>query len=159
MDRCAALGVDLTAKLGRQGVLVFGNHYSCEELRELYADGKTHDMQVRVDTSNLGMVAVAVGERWVKALPHTRDLEGISLPEWEAQVRALRTRFTYEAELSSEYRAHAARTIRDISSNARARLLRQQATPFGHSAAYVKHLHRTLYAGFRFREEAEPEFG
>ena len=86
-------------------------------------------------------------------------MEGISLPEWDEQCRALRTRFKHEAELSSEYRAHAARTIRDIASNARARLHRQQATPFGHSAAYVEHLHKTLYAGFRFCEEAESEFG
>lgn len=86
-------------------------------------------------------------------------MEGISLPEWEEQCRALRTRFKHEAGLSAEYRAHAARTIRDIAANARARLRRQQATPFGHSAAYVQHLHATLYSGFRFREEAELCFG
>lgn len=158
MDRCAALGVDVTAKLGKQGVAAFGNHYSCEELRALYADGKTPDIPIRVDTSNLGMVAVGVGGRWVKALPHTRDMEGISVPEWEEQCQALRARFKREAELSAEYRAHAAKTIRDIASNARARLRRQQATPFGHSAADVQRLHSTLFAGFRFREEAELSF-
>lgn len=158
LDRCAALGVDITAKLGKQGVVVFGNHYSCEELRALYADGKTPEIPIRVDISNLGMVAVGVGEKWVKALPHTRDMEGISLPEWEEQWRALRTRFKYEAELSAEYRGHAAKTIRDVATNARARLRRQQATPFGHSAAYVQHLHSTLFVGFRFREEAELSF-
>ena len=62
MDRCAALGVDITAKLGKQGVVVFGNHYSCEELRALYADGKAPHIPIRVDTSNLGMAAVGVGE-------------------------------------------------------------------------------------------------
>lgn len=158
LDRCAALGVDITPRLGKQGVLVCSNHYSCEEIRALYADDQKPDMRVRVDTSNLGMVAVAVGGKWVKALPHTRDMEGISVAEWEEQCRALRTRFKHEAELSSEYRAHAAKTIRDIASNARARRLRQQATPFGHSATYVQNLHQTLYAGFRFCEEAEPEF-
>ena len=71
----------------------------------------------------------------------------------------MRLESKHEAELSAEYRAHAARMIRDIASNARARLRRQQATPFGHSAAYAQHLHATLYAGFRFREEADPSFG
>lgn len=70
-------------KLGKQGVLVFGNHYSAEELREHFTDGKDRDLRIRVDTGNLGMVAVAIGNVWVPALPHTRDMEGISLPEWE----------------------------------------------------------------------------
>ncbi|WP_323009552.1 hypothetical protein [Paracoccus sp. (in: a-proteobacteria)] len=159
MTRCAALGADLDVKLGKQGVVVFGNHYSCDALRKHYADSKDRDMRVRVDTSNLGMVAVAVGEQWIKAMPHTRDMEGISLPEWNEEYGAIRTRFKHEAELSAEYRAHAARMIHDIASNARARLRRQQATPFGYSAAYVQHLHATLYSGFRFREEAGPSFG
>lgn len=65
LTRCAALGVDLDAKLGKQGVVVFGNHYSSEELREHFTDGKDRDLRVRVDTGNLGMVAVATGDVWV----------------------------------------------------------------------------------------------
>lgn len=65
LTRCTALGVDLDAKLGKQGVVVFGNHYSSEELREHFTDGKDRDLRVRVDTGNLGMVAVATGDVWV----------------------------------------------------------------------------------------------
>ena len=104
------------------------------------------------------MVTVAIGETWVAARPHTRDMEGISIAEWEEQCVALRTRFKNEAELSAEYRSHAVKTIRDITTTARMRLRRQQATPFGHSAAYVQHLQDTLFSGFRFRDEAAPAF-
>lgn len=158
LTRCAALGVDLDVRLGKQGVTVFSNRYSCPELRQHYATGADRNMRVRVDTSNLGMVAVEVGGKWVPAFPHTKDVEGISLPEWEEQCRALRTRFKREAELSAEYRAHAAKMIRDINANAQARLRRLQATPFGHSAEYVQHLQATLFSGFRFRDETTPSF-
>lgn len=57
------------------------------------------------------------------------------------------------------YRAHGAKTIDDIAANARARLRRLQATPFGHSAEYVQHLQETLFSGFRFRDETTPSFG
>lgn len=158
MTRCAALGIDINVKLGKQGVLAFGNHYSCDELRQHYAEGRNRDLRVRIDTANLGLVTVAIGEKWVAARPHTRDMEGISIAEWEEQCVALRTRFKNEAELSAEYRTHAVKTIRDITTTARTRLRRQQATPFGHSAAYVQHLQNTLFSGFRFREEATPTF-
>ncbi|PTE14505.1 DDE-type integrase/transposase/recombinase [Pseudogemmobacter blasticus] len=159
MTRCAALGIDINAKLGKQGVLVFGNHYSCDELRQRYAEGRNRDLRVRVDTANLGLVAVAIDEKWVAARPHTRDMECISLSEWEEQCVALRTRFKNEADLSAEYRSHAVKTIRDVTTTARARLRRQQATPFGHSTSYVQHLQNTLFSGFRFREEVKPTFG
>lgn len=158
LTRCAALGIDITAKIGKQGVLVLSNHYSCDELRQHYAEGRNRDLRVRIDSANLGMVTVAIGEKWVAARPHTRDMEGISIAEWEEQCVALRTRFKNEAELSAEYRTHAVNTIRGITTTARMRLRRQQATPFGHSAAYVQHLQDTLFSGFRFRDEAAPAF-
>lgn len=159
LTRCAALGVDLYLRLGKQGVIVFSNQYSCPELRQHYATGHERNVRVRVDTSNLGMVAVEVGGNWVPAFPHTKDMERFSLPEWEDWCRPLFTRFKHETELSAVYRAHGAKTIDDIAANARARLRRLQATPFGHSAEYVQHLQETLFSGFRFRDETTPSFG
>jgi len=112
-------------------------------------------MRVRIDTANLGMVAVEVGGKWVPARPHTKDMEGISLPEWVEECRRLRERYKHEAELSAHLRANAARTIRVIASDARARLRRREATPFGHSVEYVQKLHKTLFEGFRFRDEID----
>ena len=155
LTRCAALGIELQVRLGKQGVTVFSNRYSCPELREHYAMGTDRSMRVRVDTANLGMVAVEVGGKWVPARPHTKDMEGISLPEWVEEYRKLRERYKHEAELSADLRANAARTIRAIASDARARLLRREATPFGHSADYVQKLHKTLFEGFRFRDEMD----
>ena len=155
LTRCAALGIELQLRVGKQGVTVFGNRYSCPELREHYATGIDRSLRVRIDTANLGMVAVEVGGKWVPARPHTKDMEGISLPEWVEECRRLRERYKHEAELSAHLRANAARTIRVIASDARARLRRREATPFGHSVEYVQKLHKTLFEGFRFRDEID----
>ena len=154
--RRAVFGIPLSRKLDRHGLRVFGINYTCPKLQEALLRGAGGELPVRVDPEDLTHISVCLGHEWHSAQAVSQAVYGLSLSEWQAIVRDLRTRFKEQAGLSEDTIREARRKIRAI--DARARQLRR-IQPQHLTAEVLNRLENRLFLGLRTGPEGSAASG
>jgi putative transposase len=97
--RRAIFGLEVNCKLGNRGVRFACLDYVCDELRKFVKHNWDREFRVRVDPLDIGYVSIKVGDRWYPAQCVKRGFDGVAWQDWQAQLRAFRTKFRSEALL------------------------------------------------------------
>lgn len=146
-------GENLTRKLSGSGLKVLGNFYIAPELGQLFLYKGKIDVDIRLDTTDLGAIAYRVGENWLEARCRDSKLDGVSVETWARTIIDLRLTRTAQAQEVSGivHRALDAIEAEADASRARANI----ATPTL-TAADIAKLENDVFIGFTMPEPVDP---
>jgi len=106
MDACgmrSAFGVSVDRKVTSKGIRVLGNYYrprgEAGELGQHFLHSRNRGAKVRVDTDNLGVVSVQIGDTYIDVPCSDPAMEGVTAADWIATGTALRRRHSNAAQL------------------------------------------------------------
>lgn len=144
-----ALGIEFERTVSARGICLFSNYYSSPKL-EAYWRLRRASKKIRVilDPDDVGHISVLLnGEFEQLRAVHLGALDGLSLEAWIEAQRALREKYTVEAELTCDIRDEAIHGVLEINQDAR---VRANLTPNARSVEQIKHLESTLSGGTTF---------
>jgi len=120
--RRAIFGIGITRVLSSRGVRVQGLFYNCHELQKFRRDRGDADVEVRLDSLDLGHVSVRLGDAGWLAVPCMRPgFDDVTVQTWRLAAADLRRRFAAEARLNDDIIAAAIRDSHDLAAKAQAR--------------------------------------
>jgi putative transposase len=152
----SAVGIEMRRKLSKRGILVFGNYYSCEELREHWSESSLRMMRIKIDPHDIGEISILIGKIWVTADAFDCNLDGVHLTSWVTEFRAIRTRNKAESELSYDLRDRALKNIDAICKSA---ALRAGIGPHDLTKEQVIKLQKDLFHDAKFSQRPDLKAG
>lgn len=102
ITRRAIFGLEINCRLGNRGVRFACLDYACDELREFVKNNWNRDFRIRVDPLDVGYVSIEIVDKWYPAKCVKSGFEGVAWQDWQAQLRAFRTKYRHEAELTQD---------------------------------------------------------
>ncbi len=119
-QRRAIFGIRLRRTIGARGVRVLGLHFNNETLQQYRRDNAAIDLVVKVDPEDVGHVSVELGEggAWLTVACKRPELIGMSIRDWIATARDLRSRFSEAAHITMPVVLDALDQIRKMLSGA-----------------------------------------
>ena len=144
-------GENLTRKLSGSGIKVLGNFYIAPELAKLFLNKGKIQLDIRLDTTDLGAIAYRIGENWFEARCRDGKFDGVSVETWARTVMDLRLTRTAQAQqvLGVVHRALDAIEAEADASRARANIASLVVT-----SKDIEKFERDLFLGFSMPEPA-----
>ena len=84
------LGVPLTRKSSREGILFCGVYYHSERLADHFMKHNSQELEIRTDPENMGKISIWIEDAWYSLRAKTDGLSGVSFDAWKRLVRKLR---------------------------------------------------------------------
>ncbi|MGO8149697.1 Mu transposase C-terminal domain-containing protein [Rhizobium leguminosarum] len=119
-------GTKFKRRIGQYGIPFMGIPYANEELHRQRTKYGQMEFEIKVDTENLGHVAVRGDKGWFVVENQVDIVRNLSLAEWIVARHDLRTQHAVEAEAGL---AAMNRTINRLAESGRAAALRANLTP------------------------------
>jgi putative transposase len=119
-QRRAIFGIRLRRMIGARGVRVLGLHFNDETLQQYRRENAAIDLVVKVDPEDVGHVSIELGEGggWLTVACMRPELIGVSVRDWIATARDLRSRFSDAAQITTPIVLDAVDQIRQVLSGA-----------------------------------------
>ncbi len=146
------LGLKLTRKLGRHGILVCGVNYHSDALARYFQRSGGHSLDIRVDPENLGHISVWYGDAWHSLSATIDGMEGVSLAAWEQLVFETRLGNRNASRLNQDIIDRAYERIREIDAGQRAW---RRLGPINVSASDIRRAEAETFYGLSLHPEAE----
>jgi len=145
-----SLGIELTRKSGRHGVLICGINFHSESLAHHHNKYGSQELDIRVDSENLGHISVWIDDNW-HTLPALMDgASGMSFVQWEQMILELRQKNRNATSINQDMIDQAVARIRDIDDEQRAW---RRLGPIGISAADIQRAEQETFWGLNFKPD------
>lgn len=147
------LGIRLTRKLGRHGVLVCGVCYTSEALMRFFQRSGAQMLELRFDAEDMGHISIWYGDAWHAVPALIAGMEGVSLAAWEQTMQEIRQANRAASRLNQDIIDRAFARIRQLDDEQRA--LRRLG-PINVSADDIRRAEAETFYGLGFGPAAQP---
>lgn len=148
----SVFGERYSRKIFGDGVHFANLSYSCPELDEAFKHSPKRDVEIRVDHSDLGWIAVRIGDGTYPARCNMPGFDGVAYPVWMEACRALRHRYKREAELTRHIVADA---YDRVDETVRRAMIRMEQTPWHTRDIDVARNEEVLHIGISRSDSSE----
>ena len=150
------LGLALSRKTGRHGVLVNGVNYHSERLAEHFQKFGKQQVDVRIDPEDMGHISVWLESGddagWSTLKAQIDGLEGISFAAWERSIFELRQNNRAVASLSQGVIDRAIKRIKEIDAH---QCALRQLGPIGDTYEQIRRAQRETFWGLSLGGDPE----
>jgi len=145
-----SLGIKLTRKSGRHGVLICGINYHSERLAHHHNKYGSQELDISVDPENLGHISVWFDDAWYTLPALVDGAEGMSFAQWERIFLELRQKNRNAASINQDMIDRAIARIKDIDDEQRAW---RRLGPIGVSADDIQRAEQETFWGLNFKPD------
>lgn len=147
------LGIKLTRKLGRHGVLVCGVCYTSEALMRFFQRSGSQMLELRFDAEDMGHISIWYGDAWHAVPAVIAGMEGVSLAAWEQTMQEIRQVNRAASRLNQDVIDRAFARIRQLDDEQRAW---RRLGPINVSADDIRRAEAETFYGLDFGSAGKP---
>ncbi|MES0863265.1 hypothetical protein ABLN87_12995 [Ruegeria sp. SCPT10] len=146
------LGLDMTRKSGRHGVLVCGINYHSTGLSHHFKKHGSQELDLRIDPENLGHVSIWFDDAW-RSVPALIDgVEGVSFASWERTISDVRQKNRAATDINQETIDRAIARMKAIDAEQRAW---RRLGPISVSAREIQRAENETFWGLNLKPDPE----